>query len=87
MKTIMIGLAALTLASGTALAAPGYGYGYGHGHRITPAERIAIARSAAHVAEVKRMAMRDGRISIFERMQIRRAEQQHSALVARAYRT
>lgn len=85
MKTILIGLAALTFASGTAFAAPGHGYG--HGNRITPSERAAIARSAIQVAQVKRMALRDGRVSIFERMQIRRAEARHSALVARAHRT
>jgi len=86
MKTILIGLAALTLASGTALAAPGFGYGH-RGHGISPAERAAIARSAAHVAQVKRQAMRDGRVTFAERMQIRRAEQRHAAVVARARRS
>lgn len=91
MKTILIGLAALTLASGAAMAAPGYGYGHGHGNRsghgITPNERVVIARSAAHVATVKRMAMRDGRITPAERIQIRQAERQHAMLIARFYRS
>jgi hypothetical protein len=86
MKTILIGLTALTFVSGAALAAPGYGYGH-RGHGVTPAERAAIARSAAHVAQVKRHALRDGRVTAFERMQIVRAERQHAALVARAHRS
>jgi hypothetical protein len=87
MKTILISLAALTFASGAAFAAPGHGYGHGNRGGISPSERAAIARSAVQVAQVKRVALRDGRVSMIERMQIRRAEARHSALVARAQRS
>lgn len=87
MKTIMIGLAALTLASGAAFAAPGYGSGHRGGHGITHNERAVIARSAAQLSATKRMAARDGRITPAERIQIRRAERQHAMLGARFYRS
>jgi hypothetical protein len=84
MKTYALAAAALALMSGTALAAPGY---YSH-HKggLTPKERAAIARSAAHLAALKHRAWADGRLTAFERMRIRMAELQHRRLIARELR-
>ena len=89
--------AAFMLTSGAALAAPGKGYsshGYGKPgiskqvrHRgLTPGERVAIARSSKNLAALKRRVWRDGRLSMFERVQLRNAERRHAALVKRSYR-
>lgn len=89
MKTAILTLAAIVLASGGALAAPGKNFDrgfYGRGH-ITPYERVQISRSAMKLAVLKSRAWRDGRITFLERLQINRAERQHAALVARARRT
>ena len=88
MKSVLIALAALSLTSGAVLAAPG-GYGHrGHdGNRVTMSERAAIARSAFHVAQLKRQVWADGRVSFIERMQLRRAERRHAAVVAQARRS
>ncbi len=80
MKSLALGLSLLILASGTAFAAPGKRDG---GH-INAYERMAIARSAAQLAHLKQRAWADGRLSMFERFQIRQAEARHAALVARA---
>jgi hypothetical protein len=85
MKSIVVGLSTAALLigfAGAASAAPGK---Y-QGHRVTPYERAEIDRSAARVAQVKRQAWRDGRLSPVERVRIRIAEAQHRAIVARAYR-
>lgn len=99
MKTTILtaAAAALMLTSGAALAhpgkhhsSPGYKSGYSHivkHHRgVSPAQRAAIARSAANLAALKRRALRDGRISARERVQIRNAERRHAALVTRIHR-
>ncbi len=88
MKKIVLTAVALVLTTGATLAAPGYGYG-GHNNRggISPNERAVIARSAAQLDSIKARAFRDGRLSFFERIQIRNAEARHRALVARAYRS
>lgn len=100
MKTTVLtaAAAAFMLTSGAALAAPGKGYsgpgyhkpGYSkqvkHHRGMTPGQRVAIARSAANLAALKKRAWRDGRLSLIERVQIRNAERRHAALVARTYR-
>lgn len=95
MKTIAMAVAALALATTAASAAPakygynhGYGKGHGHSHvsRVTPRERVAIARSAAHLNFVKRQAWSDGRVNFFERARINMAQRRHNALVAQARR-
>lgn len=100
MKTTTIltaAAAAIMLTSGAALAHPGKGHGgpgykSGYSHQVkhhrgvTPAQRAAVARSAANLAALKRRAWRDGRLSALERVQIRNAERRHAALVQRVYR-
>ncbi|AHB50391.1 hypothetical protein W911_15695 [Hyphomicrobium nitrativorans NL23] len=90
--------AAIVLTSGAAMAHPGKGHGgpgYKSGysqqqikhHRgAGPAQRAAIARSAANLAALKRRAWRDGRLSMIEKAQIRNAERRHAALVQRVHR-
>jgi len=92
MKTAILTAAALLMTAGTSYAAPAKHFYHGKpsysSHRgLTSAERAMIARSAAHVAAVKRQALRDGRITFIERVQINNAERRHAALVARAYRS
>src|SRR5262245_21282937 len=84
MKTIMLTLAALALASGSALAASGKSNLHRGSHGVSVYERVAIARSAAHVAMLKRQAHADGRVTMAERARIRSAELHHARLVARA---
>ena len=89
MKSILIAFAALTLTTGAALAAPGGGYG-NRGHSangISAYERAAISRSAFQLAQLKRRAYADGRVSFFERIQLRSAERRHAALISQARRS
>jgi hypothetical protein len=89
MKGLILGTTVLLVAAGSAVAAPrhqGDRWSDGRGS-ITPWERVQIAQSAARVAMVKRQAYRDGRISMFERFEIRRAEARHEALVRRLRRS
>ncbi|MCC7251768.1 hypothetical protein [Hyphomicrobium sp.] len=97
-KTALLTAAALVMTAGVSVAAPskhynnhGYGKpGYGKVYKksgISAFERAQIARSAANLASLKRRVMRDGRVTPFERIQLRNAERRHAALVARAYRT
>jgi hypothetical protein len=89
MKTAVLALTTLVIASGAALAAPGKNYNRGHDGRgnVTPYERMAIVRASNKLATVKRQALRDGKISFFERIQIRNAEKQYFAALARAHRS
>ena len=85
MKSIIVGLTAaalLTGLAGAASAAPGK---YS-GHRVTPYERAQIAKSASQLAQVKRQAWRDGRVTPVEKVRIRMAEARYHAAVARAHR-
>lgn len=97
-KTVMLTAAALLMTASVASAAPGNKYhndGWGKPgpskvvkkQGVSAFERAAIARSAANVASLKRRALRDGRLTPVERVQIRNAERRHAALVARAYRS
>ncbi len=85
-KSALMTAAALLMTAGTSFAAPAK---YHHNHRdgVTPYERAQIARSAATLANLKKRAWRDGKITLIERFQINNAERRHAALVARARRT
>ena len=83
MKAFALGAAALGLLSSVALAAPASAASYNRHGQVSAHERAAIARSAAHLAAVKHHARVDGRLSLWERAQIRMAEARHSALVRR----
>ena len=85
-KTAILTVAALVMTAGTSMAAPRH-YNHYHGKSVTPYERAAIARSRAKVAAVKARAWRDGKVSFLERVQIRSAERQLAATIARARRT
>ena len=87
MKSVLIALAALTVTTGAALAAPGYGHRSHDGHGISPRERVVISHSAANLAQLKRRVWADGRLSGIERFQLRNAERRHAALIARARRS
>jgi hypothetical protein len=89
MKKAILTIAAITLASGGALAAPSKSFNRGHDGRgnITPYERVVIAKSAQRLSFLKHRAWADGKLSFFERFQIRQAEARHAALVSRARRT
>lgn len=99
---VLTAAAALMLSAGASVAAPkSYNHGntyhsgkhYNSGkhanHRfgLSPYERVAIARSAASLAALKRRAWADGRLTFRERVMINNAERRHAALVARAYRS
>jgi hypothetical protein len=95
-KTALLTTAALVMTAGVSVAAPAkhhnsYGKpGYSKVYKkpgINAFERRAIARSAANLAQLKRRVWRDGKLSPFERIQLRNAERRHAALVARAYRS
>ena len=90
MRTAIIAtvLAAVTIGSGAATAAPIKHYDLRRYDRgVSPYERVLIAQSAARLAFIKRHAWADGKLSFYERLQIRRAEQRHYALLQRAYRS
>lgn len=88
MKTIskVLGLTVAAVALASTAASAGPVKHYEHGRKFTGHERGAIARSAAHLAHVKRQAWRDGRLSMYERAKIKVAERRHRALVVRAHR-
>ena len=98
MKTVFLSAAAAVLVSaGAASAAPAKYHNNNWGkpapskvfkkRGISPRERAVIARSAADVSALKRRALRDGRVTPLERIQINNAERRHAALVARLYRS
>lgn len=84
--------AALVLSSaGAASAAPKHnGYhgkpGYSAG-KVTPFERFAIARGKAKVAYLQRKARADGRVTAYERVQIRQAQADLNRLIVKSRRT
>jgi hypothetical protein len=85
MKSFLIALSTASLlaaGAGSAMAAPGKHMS----HRVTPSERVAIAKSAARLAQIKKRAWADRRLTGAERVRIRIAEARHRALVARAHR-
>jgi hypothetical protein len=89
MKSVILAATAIVLTSGAALAAPYHFNNRWHhsGGNVSSYERAAIGRSAAQLASVKRRAWADGKLTFFERFQIRIAENRHNAVVARARRS
>jgi hypothetical protein len=91
MKTYLLAATAVALMSSSALALPAKSHkpfkpGY-QTARVTFTERAAIARSQANLNALKRRIHADGRVTTFERMQLRLAEARHSRLVAQARRS
>lgn len=83
-----VAAAALVLSAGAASAAPRHDHGHGPGYgKVTPYERLAIARGKVKVAYLQRKARADGRVTPFERAQIRDAQADLNRLIARAQRT
>ncbi|MDQ8697930.1 hypothetical protein [Hyphomicrobium sp. LHD-15] len=83
-KTVVLAAAALLMTAGASMAAPRYDHRHGGG--VNPYERAAIAQARAKVATVKARAWRDGRLTFLERVQIKNAERQLAATIARARR-
>lgn len=92
MKAILVAAAAVLLSAGAASAAPRYNT-HDHGRpnhsagKVTVFERVAIARAKVKVALVQRRARADGRVTPYERAQIREAQSQLNYTIARARRT
>ena len=96
MKTYLLAAMAVAIMSGSAMALPAkksyvykpaFGYSKTHYGKITPYERAAIARSQFRLNVLKRRIYADGRVTRFERIQLRFAQSRHNALVARARRS
>ena len=85
-KTAILAAAALVMTAGASMAAPRH-YHNGPGKGVSPYERAAIANARAKVAAVRARAWRDGRVNFVERIQIKNAERQLAATIARARRT
>ena len=83
MKRLVLSASVLALLSGIVLAAPAQAGSYDRHGNVTYSERVAIARSAAHLNAVKRHARADGHVSAWERAKIRMAATRHNALVWR----
>jgi hypothetical protein len=93
MKRSAIAAMAIVLPAGVALAAP---YGnkwkdngprWNYRPHITAYERAAIAQARANLAFVRARAWRDGRLTAFERYQIRFAELRLQRTIFRAWRS
>jgi hypothetical protein len=91
MRTSILTAAVLLIGAGAAVAAPHHGGKRDRGHwergGINGYERVLIANSRSRLAALKSRAWRDGRLTFFERYQIRNAERRHNALVARLRRS
>lgn len=90
MKAVLAAAAAaLVLSAGVASAAPKHYHGkpgYTAG-KVTPFERLAIARGKVKVAYLQRKARADGRVTAYERAQIRQAQANLNRLIVRARRS
>jgi hypothetical protein len=89
MKTFLVAAAAVLLTAGAASAAPKHYHGkpsYSAG-KVTPFERVAIARAKLQVNLVQRRARADGRVTPYERAQIRQAQARLNYVIARAQRS
>lgn len=101
MKYVAMTAALLMLATaGTASAKPGH---RGHdgwkaqgkyqvhkrhrAGRLTPFERVAIARSRARLAKLRRRIRADGHVTRFERRRLQAAQIRHRRLVRRLNRS
>lgn len=91
MKALLVAAAAVLLTATAASAAPRYSHDHGKptysAGKVTPFERVAIARAKLKLAVVQRRARADGRVTPYERGQIREAQAQLSYAIARARRT
>lgn len=88
MKSLVAAAVALAITAGGAMAYPSKSYNHGnHRPQITAAERAAIARSQWNLNTLERRARADGRVTVFERMQIRFAQARHDRLVKNAWRS
>jgi hypothetical protein len=84
MKGLVLGTAALAILSGIALTSAAQAAPHGrHYSKVTPYERVAIARSKANLNAIKWRARADGRVTLWERMRINAAQARHNALVYR----
>lgn len=97
MKTFAITALAVALMSGSAMALPAKGAAYGNGPFygkaplvktfrgpvLTYAERMQIARSQHNLNLLEWRIHRDGRVTAWERIQVRFAQSRHNALVYR----
>lgn len=91
MKSAILATMAILLSAGAASAAPQHankwnhgGSNWNNGGRVTAFERVAIAQARANLNLIKARAWRDGRLSGFERYQIRLAEARLQRAVFRA---
>lgn len=91
MRAILAAAAILALSAGVATAAPRHSHDYGKpsfaAGKVTPFERIAIARGKVKVAFLQRKARADGRVTAYERSQIRQAQADLNRLIYRSRRT
>jgi len=86
MKRLVIGAAGLAILSAMTLASSAQAASFGHGRhlgKLTPYERAGIARSQANLNRLKWRVRADGRLNLWERMQVNAAQARHNALVYR----
>lgn len=84
MKRLVLGTAALAIASGMALTSVAEARSYGsHSGNVTAYERAAIARSHGNLNALRWHARADGRVTLWERVRISAAQARHNALVYR----
>jgi hypothetical protein len=86
MKTYVLAAMAVVLMSGSAMAYPVRPNAFNKSFRapvLTPYERVLIQRSQFHLITLERRARADGRVTFWERAQIRLVQSRHNALVYR----
>jgi hypothetical protein len=86
MKSFLIAATTAVVLSGIGLAGTAEAARYSDRHgksELTRWERVTIARDQRRVNVLKKRAWADGRLSFWEKMQIKRAEARHRALVYR----
>lgn len=86
-----VAAAALLVSAGAASAAPKHNHYHGKpgfsAGKVTPFERMAIARGKVKVAYLQRRARADGRVTPYERAQIRQAQADLNRLIVRSRRS
>jgi hypothetical protein len=84
MKRLVLGTAALAIASGLALTSAAEARPYDrHSGNVTGYERAAIARSQGNLNALRWRARADGHVTLWERVRINAAQARHNALVYR----
>ncbi len=81
MKSFIIAATAVALTSGALLSTAAEASPYGH--RLTPAERVIIAKDRARLNALQHRVRADGHVTMWERAKLRAAEAHHKALVYR----